>query len=231
MAIPQDQMYWRFGDIMLNQNGLYVRWEVYHPTTATVIQAGTVNVPAAKAGDLAVAWSTAQGLINSAVNAVYARHAAVDVIQGYSRFDANLILDSWLSDPVSGTLTHPLSGAFESVVYDGLVGLVNAILDRVPGPPMWAWAEAGDAGRLRVRWGSAKPACERSSAGDSYDRDEPCLSLSFWGPLHLRRRCIADCLPRWCCTKSTVLWSTAAKGRSGRCFAAASVFAGWTASC
>lgn len=162
MAISQDQMYWRFGDIMLNQNGLYVRWEVYHPTTATIIQAGTVNVPAAKASDLTAAWNTAQGLINSAVSAVYARHAAVPAIQDYSRFDANLILDSWLSDPVSGTLVHPISGTFESVVYDGLVGLVNAILDRVPGPPIWAWAEAGDAGRLRVR-------CIAVPGADSYN--------------------------------------------------------------
>lgn len=162
MAIPQNQMYWRFGDIMLNQNGLYVRWEVYHPTTATIIETGTVNVPAAKARDLVAAWTTALGLINSAVNAVYTQHAAVEAIQNYSRFDANLILDSWLSDPVSGTLVHPISGTFESVVYDGLVGLVNAILDRVPGPPIWAWSEAGDAGRLRVR-------CIAVPGADSYN--------------------------------------------------------------
>ena len=151
MAISQDLMYSRFGDIVLNKNGLYVRWEVYHPSTDTVIHAGTVNVPSAKSSDLTAAWTMAMAAIENAVSDVYAQHAAIAAIGGYSRFDANLILDGWLSDPTSGTLTHPISGTFTGVTYSGLPGLVNAILERVKGPTMWAWAMPGAAGKLQVK--------------------------------------------------------------------------------
>lgn len=162
MAIPTDQMRVRLGNAMLNTNGLYVGWEVYHPGTSTVIQAGSVHVKVTHASDIAAAWAQALDLVFSAAGKVYEQHTAISAIGGYSRFDANLILDGWLSDPIARTLVHPISGAFEDVDYDGIVGLVNAILARVPGPPMWFWAEAGDPGRLRVR-------CIAVAGADSYN--------------------------------------------------------------
>ena len=72
-----------------------------------------------------------------------------------------------------------------------------------------------------------KRARESLNVEGSYDRDEPCLSLFFWERLRLRLLCIVGCLRRWCSTKSIVLWSTVAKGRSANCCAAGSGFAAW----
>ena len=151
MAIPANMLHLRYGNVGLNNDSLVVGWEVYHPATSTIIESGSVAVNIAKPGDFPVAWLQALNLVDSAAASVYAKHEAVAAIDGFSLFDADLILDGWLSDAIAGTLVHPISGSFGDVSYSGIVELVNAILERVPGPPMWFWAESLAPGELRVK--------------------------------------------------------------------------------
>lgn len=151
MAIPANMLHLRYGNVGLNNGSLTVGWEVYHPATSTIIESGSVAVNIAKPGDFPVAWLQALNLVDSAAASVCAKHEPVEAIGDYSLFDADLILDGWLSDEVERTLVHPISGEFDDVEYSGIVGLVNAIRERVPGPPMWFWAESLAPGELRVK--------------------------------------------------------------------------------
>lgn len=162
MAIPTAQLHLRYGDVALFNGSLTAGWEVYHAATETIIESGRVSVAVAKPADFTSAWEQALNLIEGRASTVYAKHRPVATIGNYSLFDADLILDGWVSDPDEGTLAHPLSGEFSGVSYSGIVALVNAILARVPGPTTWFWTNSPGAGQLWVK-------CIAVAGADSYN--------------------------------------------------------------
>ena len=151
MALPSNLLRLRYGDVAVSASSLAVRWEVYHPSTSTIVETGWCSVSLAAPSRIPEAWDTAVQLCASAAGTVMAKHTPNPAIGNYSQFDADLILDSWLSDPTARTLVHPLSGSFAEVDYRGIVDLVNVILARVLPPPTWAWCESTAPLAVRVK--------------------------------------------------------------------------------
>lgn len=170
MAIP-GSLTFRTGDVSLTfaeSGGVRVGlgFEVYHDGLGDTLHRGTLW---REAGLIAKAEDTAGKLYDEAVgafNSYVERHKPINAIGGLSAHDADLVLDGWWYDPSgeSYDLNHPICGHFAGVSLNiaSFVSMVNAIIDRVPEPPVWAWAEPYGAGQLRVR-------CVSVPGADSYN--------------------------------------------------------------
>ena len=150
MAIPSNLLQIRYGDVGITETHLSATWQIYHAQTATVLESNRIQVPLVAPQRVEEAWTKILVLVNSASKAALSKHEPIPAIGNFSTFDADLILDSWLSDTETKKIVHPLSGTFSNVEYSGLVGLINAIRARVLPPPTWFWAEKVTGG-LRVK--------------------------------------------------------------------------------
>jgi len=153
MAIPSDQLVMWIGDTSITgQPGsgarLGLTWQARHIVLGDVIAQGTLSQSVATMGQLPAVDEALRAQAGGAYAGAVEWHAPIAALNGYSAFDADLILDAWMQN--GDEMKHPICGTVAGAP-EGLVARVLTILAwRLP-PPMWVWAASIAPGELRVR--------------------------------------------------------------------------------
>jgi len=150
------------GSVVLNMT-----WRAYHLQTDTTIESGIETRIAASPGGVDDVTADLRVRCEAAYSAALAKHEARSALDGLSLQDADLVMDRWMFG-ATGAI-HPICGT-HAITPDlgSYVEMVTAILGVCLPPPVWAWAESVEAGKLRVKC-IAVPA---ASGYEVYNGDE-----------------------------------------------------------